>query len=92
MGWTTGILFLARAGNFSLHHHIQTISGAHPASYSIGTGSPSRVKQLGHEADHSPPFRAKVKNVWSCTSTLPFSFMVWCLIRKRICLYGMVLS
>jgi len=28
---------LARAGNFSLPHHIQTSSGAHPASYSMGT-------------------------------------------------------
>jgi hypothetical protein len=27
----------ARAGNFSLHHHVQTGSGAHPASYPIGT-------------------------------------------------------
>jgi hypothetical protein len=29
------------------------------------------VKQLGHEADHSPPSSAKVKNVWSYTSTPP---------------------
>jgi len=27
---------LAGAGNFSLHHHIQTGSGAHPASYTMG--------------------------------------------------------
>jgi hypothetical protein len=25
------------AGDFSLHHHIQIGSGAHPASYTIGT-------------------------------------------------------
>jgi hypothetical protein len=37
------------------------------------------VKQLGHEADHSPPSSAKV-NAWSYTSTPP------------ICLHGMVLS
>jgi hypothetical protein len=29
------------------------------------------VKQLRHEADHSPPSNAKVKNVWSYTSTPP---------------------
>jgi hypothetical protein len=29
------------------------------------------VKQLGHEADHSPPFSANVKNVWYYTSTPP---------------------
>lgn len=27
------------------------------------------LKQQGHEADHSPQSSAKVKNVWSCTST-----------------------
>jgi hypothetical protein len=27
------VRFLAGAGNFSLHHHIQNGSGAHPASY-----------------------------------------------------------
>jgi hypothetical protein len=37
MGWT-GIRFLAGAGDFSLLHVIQTGSGAHPASYPVGTG------------------------------------------------------
>jgi hypothetical protein len=27
---------LAGAGNFSLHHHVQTSSGVHPASYPMG--------------------------------------------------------
>jgi hypothetical protein len=27
------------------------------------------LKRPGHEADHSPPSSAKVKNVWSYTST-----------------------
>jgi hypothetical protein len=31
------VRFLAGAGNFSLHHHIQNGSGAHPASYPMGT-------------------------------------------------------
>jgi hypothetical protein len=31
------------------------------------------VKWLGHEADHSPPPNAKVKNAWSYTSTAQ-----WC--------------
>jgi hypothetical protein len=38
------------------------------------------VKQLGHEADHSPPSRAKVRNAQSYTSTQP------------LCLHGVVLS
>jgi len=28
------------------------------------------------EADHTPPFTAKVKNLWSYTSTLPYIFVV----------------
>jgi len=45
-----------------------------PGALSLG------VKQLGHEADHSPPSSAEVKNMWSYTSVPP------------ICLLGMVLS
>jgi hypothetical protein len=44
----------AGAGKFSLHHRVQTGSGAHPAwipgALSLG------VKRQGHEANHSPPF------------------------------------
>jgi hypothetical protein len=31
------VRFLAGAGNFSLHHRVQTGSGAHPAPYPMGT-------------------------------------------------------
>jgi hypothetical protein len=31
------VQFPAEAGNFSLHHRVQNGSGAHPASYSVGT-------------------------------------------------------
>jgi hypothetical protein len=31
------VQFPAGAGNFSLHHRVQNGSGAHPASYPIGT-------------------------------------------------------
>jgi hypothetical protein len=34
-GW--GVRVPAGAGNFSLHHCVQTGSGAHPASYPLGT-------------------------------------------------------
>jgi hypothetical protein len=51
-----GVRFQAGAGNFSLRHHVQTGSGAHPASYSMCTGALSlEVKRPGHEADHSSP-------------------------------------
>jgi hypothetical protein len=31
------VRFQAGAGNFSLHHRVQIGSGAHPASYPMGT-------------------------------------------------------
>jgi len=34
----TGVRFLVGSGNFSLRHHVQTGSGAHPSSYAMGTG------------------------------------------------------
>jgi len=59
-------------GFFSLHHHIQTSSGAYPASYPVSTGgSYPRVKVARVLIDHPPPYSAKVKNVWSCISTPP---------------------
>jgi hypothetical protein len=39
------------------------------------------VKRQGRQADHSPPSSAEVENVWSCTSTPPYVFRAWCLIK-----------
>jgi hypothetical protein len=56
------VRFPAGAGNFSLHHRVQTGSGAHAASYPVGTrGSFPGVKRPGHEADHLPPSSAEIK-------------------------------
>jgi hypothetical protein len=56
------VRFLAGDGNFSLHHPVQNGSGAHPASYTMGTrGSFPEGKAAGLEADHSPPSSAEVK-------------------------------
>jgi hypothetical protein len=35
--WDSRVLFPVGAGNLSLHHHVQTSSEAHPASYPGGT-------------------------------------------------------
>jgi hypothetical protein len=60
--WRSRIRFPAGAGNFSLHHRIQNGTGAHPASYPMGTwGSFTRVKLPGREADHSPQSSTDVK-------------------------------
>jgi hypothetical protein len=56
------IRFSAGAGNFSFHHRVQNGSGAHPASYPMGTkGSFPGVKRPGREADHSPTSSVEVK-------------------------------
>jgi len=46
MGWTTGFRFPTEAGNFSLLHRFQAGSGAHPASYPVGTGQ--GLKLIAH--------------------------------------------
>jgi hypothetical protein len=52
-------------GIFSLRHHVQTGSGAHPASYPAGTrGFFPAMKRPGRETDHSPPSSTEVKNAW----------------------------
>jgi hypothetical protein len=52
----------ARAGNFSLYHRVQNVSGTHPASYPMGIGGFSLlVKRPGREADHSPSSSTEVK-------------------------------
>jgi hypothetical protein len=71
-----------------LCHHVQTISGAHPASYLMGTGGffPLGVKELGHEVYHSPLSSAEVKNALSYGAIPPFPqyiFTAWCLVKHR---------
>jgi hypothetical protein len=54
--------FSAGAKNFSLLHCVQTGSGAHPASYLMGTRIlPLDIKRPGRAADHSPPSSTEVK-------------------------------
>ena len=40
---------------------VQTASNAHPASYTVGTGSLPGVKRPGRGVDHPPPSSAEVK-------------------------------
>jgi hypothetical protein len=64
MGWTIGIRSPTGAEDFYSSPCVQTVSGAHPASYPVGTGGPfPRGKAWsGRDADHSPPSSAEVKN------------------------------
>jgi hypothetical protein len=53
----------AGAKDFSSNLCVQTGSGAHPASYPMGTGSFPRGKaRPGSDADHSPSSSDEVKN------------------------------
>jgi hypothetical protein len=45
--------------------------------------SPSWVER---EADHTPPANVEAKNAWSYTSTHPYIFMTWCLIKGYVCM------
>jgi hypothetical protein len=73
------IQFLAGARDFSLLHSTQTGSGAHPTSFSMGTGvSFPRVKRPGCEVD-TPP-------------SGPCSRMVELYLCSHICLHGIVLN
>jgi hypothetical protein len=63
-------------GTFYLHRtqpHIQWV----PGTPFLG------VKRPGHEADHSPPSSADVKNAWSYTSTPQYVFMSWYLVKHK---------
>jgi len=59
--------------DFSFLQNIQTISGAHPISYSVATG----IKRLGHESDYSFPSSDEIENEWSYSSIPSLAFMAW---------------
>jgi len=41
------------------------------------------VKEPGREADHSPLSSAEVKNAWSYTSTVRYTFMTWFSVKEK---------
>jgi hypothetical protein len=49
---------------YSLLLNVQTVSGAHPASYSMGTEFFLEINQPEPESDDSTPSSAEVKNEW----------------------------
>jgi hypothetical protein len=87
---TTGICFSAGTRSYtSPHHRVQICSGAHSASYPMGTLLLKRPKS---QADHQPPSSSEVKNAWSYTSTSPYIYMAWFLIKQGIRLHGVELN
>jgi hypothetical protein len=61
--WTAGIRSLIEAEDFSSNPCVQTGSGAHPASCTMGTGGSFPRGKAGPErdADRSPPSSTEVK-------------------------------
>jgi hypothetical protein len=58
-----GVRSPAGAKDFSYSLFVQTGSGAHPASCTVGTGGPfpGSKARPGRDADHSPPSSAEVE-------------------------------
>jgi hypothetical protein len=82
------VRFPAGAGNFSLHHRVQNGSGAHPASYPIGTrGSFPGGKAAGAWSWPHLRLVPRSKNEWNYTSTPQYAFMAWCLAQAQGQLY-----
>jgi len=71
-----------RAGNFSLRHRVQTGSGGPLRLPSSGyLGSYPGDKWPDSETVRSPPSNTEVRKACNYTSTPPYVFMTWCLIR-----------
>jgi hypothetical protein len=82
--WGQGILFPATS-------RLALGPTQNPIKWEPGILSPG-IKHLGHGADHSPPSSTKVTKTWSYTSTTPYSFMAWLLIKHIIHLHGVALN
>jgi hypothetical protein len=68
--WTIWGSKPVRGKIFSSSPKVQTHSGAHPISNSVGTGAfSSGLKKPGYADDHSLQAHAEVKNKWSSAST-----------------------
>jgi len=65
-GWSLDA-WLSGTRYFSLHY-VQTSSGAHPFTYSVGSQG---VEQMGLAADQSPPSSTEIKNRWIYTYLSP---------------------
>jgi hypothetical protein len=77
--WDSSVSIVTRlwTGWIWFNSHIQSSSGAHPASYTMGTGeSFPRVKWPGLEADHSPNLLPRLR-IHGDVSPVPHASS-WC--------------
>jgi hypothetical protein len=64
-----------------------TLGPTHPPIQWVAGALSLGLKWSGHEADHSSPSNAQVKNVWTYTSTPQYAFMAWCSVKAQGQLY-----
>jgi hypothetical protein len=69
--------------NFSNFHGIRTNSGAHHASYLMGIRGPFVGSKMAGETDLSPSYTVEIMNARTRTSTPPYTFMVYRLIKQK---------
>jgi hypothetical protein len=69
----SGVQIPAGTAYFFSTAKVHTGSGAHPASYSMFTGSFAGVKRPGREVNHLAQHTVQVTNAWSYTSTAPMA-------------------
>jgi hypothetical protein len=81
--WGSRVRSSAGAGNFSLHHCVQNGSGAHPASYQMGSGALSRSKAAGARLTTYLLLVPKSKNEWSYTPLLQYDSTAWCSVKTQ---------
>jgi hypothetical protein len=64
------------------------VGQATASTQAVGPTEPS-IKWTGEwsgrgcQSDHSPPSSVEVNNAWSYTSTPPYVFMTWCLVKHK---------
>jgi hypothetical protein len=81
-----GVRLPAGAGNYPLHHRIQTGSGAHPASFPIGSGSSfpgGKTAGAWSSPLTSTYCRGQRKYSYNSTPPPPYVFMACCLVKHR---------
>jgi len=72
------------AGNFSLRHHVQTGSGAHPASHPMGVGgSFTGGKRPGVKLTSHLYLIPRLIRCGAIPPLPLYDFIAWCLVKHR---------
>jgi hypothetical protein len=78
----------SETGNTLLSYRRTRIPCCHGFIETEGWKAVTTLSLAQSEAGHSLSSSSEVKNAWSSTSTPPFVFMAWCLVKCTIRLHG----